>query len=68
MANYLVLGDSHASSGKEVDSPDTHITGRCDPDCLTTTTITTTSIPEPTSWAIFALGIVGLSLSRRQRN
>ncbi|WP_171035613.1 PEP-CTERM sorting domain-containing protein [Colwellia ponticola] len=68
LANYLVLGDSHASSGKEVDSPDTHITGRCDPDCLTTTTITTTSIPEPTSWAIFALGIVGLSLSRRQRN
>jgi hypothetical protein len=62
LASYLALGDSHASSGKEVDSPETTITGRCEPDCLSPK-----DVPEPTSLAIFAVVIAGLSFSKYQR-
>ncbi|WP_019027171.1 PEP-CTERM sorting domain-containing protein [Colwellia piezophila] len=60
ISNYLALGDSHASPAKR-NSEGTTIIERCDPECLPPT-----DIPEPTSFAIFALGIIGLSLSRRQ--
>lgn len=65
ISNFLALGESHASPPKRELTDDPEIGDKCEPDddkCFPPTT----DIPEPTSLAIFVLGIVGLSLSRRQ--
>ncbi len=68
LITMLDLGDSHASPAKG-DAPPPTIGTQCRGDDNTPDTCgsSTTSVPEPSSMAIFALGIAGLFASKRKK-